>query len=297
MTKIAVVAHNKKQLGEGLNALRALLAAEGITDPLWYEVPKSKFAPKAALKAKDKGAELVLVWGGDGTVQRCIDALAGSGVEIGIMPAGTANLLANNLTVPIDLEGALRVALHGPRRKLDVGLINGERFAVMAGTGLDALMIKDADRGLKDRFGRAAYVWTGARHVRNGLTPTRIKINGEKWFDGEASCVLVANVSDVSGGITAFDHAEPDDGQLDVAVVTADGVWQWARTFTRAAFGQTDKSPLVQMSKAHTIDVRLGKKLPYELDGGARPKTDRLKIKIEPAAIAIAVPQVTLAPA
>ena len=80
MNKIAVVAHSKKQLGAGLMELRDMLAAEGISDPLWYEVPKSKHAPKAALKAKDAGAELVLVWGGDGTVQRCIDALAGSGV-------------------------------------------------------------------------------------------------------------------------------------------------------------------------------------------------------------------------
>lgn len=297
MNKIAVVAHSKKQLGGGLNELRELLAADGVADPLWYEVPKSKNAPKAALKAKEAGAELVLVWGGDGTVQRCIDALAGSGVTIGILPAGTANLLANNLGVPIDLESSVRVALHGPRRSLDVGRINGERFAVMAGTGLDALMIKDADRGLKDRFGRAAYVWTGARHVRSDPTRTKISINGQKWFDGDASCVLVANVSDIAGGITAFDHATPDDGQLDVAVVTAEGAWQWARTFARAAFGHAEKSPHVQMSKAHRIDVRLGRKVPYELDGGVRPKTDRLKITIEPGAMSIAVPQAELASA
>ena len=86
MNKIAVVAHSKKQLGGGLNELRELLAAEGVADPLWYEVPKSKHAPKAARKAKEAGAELVLVWGGDGTVQRCIDALAGSGVAIGDPP-------------------------------------------------------------------------------------------------------------------------------------------------------------------------------------------------------------------
>ena len=63
-------------------------------------------------------------------------------------------------------------------------------------------MIKDADRGLKDRFGGAAYVWTGARDVRNKPTRTKVSIDGQKWFDGDASCVLVANVSDIMGGIT-----------------------------------------------------------------------------------------------
>ena len=78
--------------------------------------------------------------------------------------------------------------------------------------------------------------------------------------------------------------------------MTAEGAWQWARMFTRAAFGHAEKSPHVQMSKAHRIDVRLRRKLPYELDGGVRPKTDRLKITIEPGAMSIAVPQVALAP-
>ena len=94
-------------------------------------------------------------------VQRCIDALAGTGVTVAILPAGTANLLATNLGIPKDLAAAVDIGLHGRHRPLDVGVINGERFAVMAGTGFDAMMIKDADRGLKDKAGRLAYVWTG----------------------------------------------------------------------------------------------------------------------------------------
>src|SRR5690348_7042753 len=97
---VAVVAHARKTLGGGLSELRAALAREGITDPLWFEVNKSRKAPKKARRALEQGAGLIFVWGGDGTVQRCIDAVAGSDAVLAIVPAGTANLLAANLRIP-----------------------------------------------------------------------------------------------------------------------------------------------------------------------------------------------------
>ena len=166
MSVVAVVAHTGKTIGGGLVELRRLLEAEGVTDPLWYEVPKSRKAPKRVKRALDEGAELVFVWGGDGMVQRCADVLAGSEATMAILPAGTANLFASNLGIPTDLEEAVEVGLYGAKRKLDVGRMNGERFCVMAGAGFDARMIRDADGGLKDRVGRAAYVWTGAKNLR-----------------------------------------------------------------------------------------------------------------------------------
>src|SRR5918995_1752773 len=153
---VAVVAHQKKSLGGGLDQLRTLITEYGVDELLWYEVPKSRKAPKKARTALKEGADLVIVWGGDGMVQRCVDALAGSGVPVGIIPAGTANLLAHNLGIPEDLAEAVRIAFHGRRRALDLGKLNGEHFAVMAGVGFDADMINDADRDAKDRLGRLA---------------------------------------------------------------------------------------------------------------------------------------------
>ena len=86
-------------------------------------------------------------------------------MPVGIIPAGTANLLATNLGIPHDLEQAVRIAFHGRPRWLDLGVLNGEHFAVMAGIGFDGAMIQDADGGLKDRMGKLAYVWTGLRHL------------------------------------------------------------------------------------------------------------------------------------
>ncbi len=289
--RVAVIAHRKKSLGGGLDELRKLIADEGFDDPIWHEVSKSRKARKRARRTVKDGVDLVLVWGGDGMVQRCVDALAGSDAAVAIIPAGTANQLAGNLGIPTDLPEAVRIAFHGSRRRLDLGKLNGEHFAVMAGAGFDAQMINDADRGLKDRAGRLAYVLTGLRHVRDEPVPTKIRVDGRKWFDGPATCVLFGNVGTITGGIRAFDDARPDDGYLDVGVVTAEGALQWARTLGRAASGRSERSPFVEMTQGQAIDVKFGEPLVYELDGGERGSSKRLKAKIVPAALTFCVPE------
>lgn len=291
MNKVAVIAHAGKTIGGGLEELRVTLARAGITDPIWSEVPKSRYAPERVQRALDEGAELVFVWGGDGMVQRSIDRLAGTGVTLAIIPAGTANLFASSLGIPADIADAVDIGLNGHDRTLDVGKINGERFAVMAGAGLDARMIQEADGGLKDRFGRLAYIWTASKNLRREPFKARIEINDELWFKGTASCVLLGNVGSLFGGIEAFDNAEPDDGLLEVGVTNAEGMGEWARTVARTAMGTTSKSPFVQVTKAKKVRVELDRKVAYELDGGAREPTKLLKVKIEPGAITVRVPK------
>ncbi|MEU7902164.1 YegS/Rv2252/BmrU family lipid kinase [Actinoplanes sp. NPDC049118] len=292
--KVAVVAHRRKTLGGGLDELRRLITDEGVDDLAWFEVPKSRKAPKRVRKALEGDIDLLIVWGGDGMVQRTLDTLAGTKggakVPVGIIPAGTANLLATNLGIPHDLAQAVRIAFHGRRRRLDLGVLNGEHFAVMAGIGFDGAMIQDADGGLKDRMGKLAYVWTGLRHVDDPAPKAKIKVDGTRWFSDEASCVLVGNVGMVTGGITAFDDARPDDGWLDVGVATARGATQWARTMGWMAVGRSEDSPFVRMTRGRRIDVKLAEPLRYELDGGAREAARRIRIDVAPAAVEICVP-------
>src|SRR6478752_738483 len=96
---VAVIAHAGKSMPGGLPALRECLGAAGLAEVQWYEVDKSKRAPKQVRRARDAGAELFFIWGGDGMVQRCADALAGARATVAILPAGTANLLATNLGI------------------------------------------------------------------------------------------------------------------------------------------------------------------------------------------------------
>ena len=160
----------------------------------------------------------------------------------------------------------------------------------MAGVGFDAFMIRDADRDVKDRVGRAAYVWTGARHLREKPVDTRIVVDGTTWFHGDATCVLVGNVGTIVGGITAFEAARPDDGRLEVGVVCASGRAAVVAGDGPIIAGRPDKSPLVEMTSGTKIDVQLDQKRPYELDGGARPATRRLKIRVEHAALPVCAP-------
>jgi len=290
VTTIAVVAHSGKTFGGGLDELRATLAREGFADPVWYEVPKSRKAPTYAKRALRDGADVVFVWGGDGTVQRCVDALAGTDAVVAILPAGTANLLATNLGVPTDIEKAVRIGLHGERKLLDTGSVNGEHFTVMAGAGLDALMIKDADGRLKDGVGRVAYLWTGAKNIGTRRVKVAITVDGKDFFRGRATCVLFGNVSKAFGGIKIFPRARPDDGILEVGVVTAKGLAEWARTVGRVATGKPDKSPFVRTGRGTSVKVRFDRTTPYELDGGARPATKTLKVKLHPRSIRVCVP-------
>ncbi|GAA4055746.1 hypothetical protein GCM10022248_24000 [Nonomuraea soli] len=285
-----MIAHKKKTFGGGLDELRVRITDRQVDELLWYEVPKSRKAPKQAKKALKEGAELIFVWGGDGTVQRCVDALAGSKAVVAIVPAGTANLLAQNLEIPRDIEEAVRIGFEGKRRKLDLGRINGEHFAVMAGVGFDAEMIADADRGLKERLGKLAYIWTGLRHAGGSTTPTQVKIDGTDWFDGEASCVLLGNVGTITGGIEAFDDAKPDDGWLEVGVATARSKLEWGRLLGQMATGRSDESPFVRITRARKVTVKLATPRTYELDGGARATAAKLKADIRSQAITLCTP-------
>jgi diacylglycerol kinase (ATP) len=287
---IAVVAHAGKSIDGGLPELRRVLEAEGITDPFWAEVSKSKKAPAQVQRALDEGAELVFAWGGDGMVQRCVDVLAGSSTSLAIIPAGTANLFASNLGIPKSIDAAVEIGLRGDRRKLDLGSVNGEKFAVMAGVGFDAEMIHDANPEMKRRFGRTAYVLAAVKNLRGKPFEARIKVDGKTWFDGNASCVLFGNVGDAFAGLSAFEEARPDDGLLEVGIASPEGILEWGRTIARAALSDASKSPFVHTTRGRSVELRLDRKVRHELDGSERGKKKSFTVRAEPSAISVCVP-------
>jgi diacylglycerol kinase (ATP) len=291
MKSVAVIAHTGKTLDGGLPSLRRALDRQGVVNPLWCEVSKSKHAPEQLRRALRQGAELVFVWGGDGTVQRCVNVLADSDATLAIVPAGTANLLASNLGIPMNVAAAVEIGLNGRRRKLDLGRINGERFAAFAGAGFDARVIRDANSDLKRVLGRMAYVWAAMKNLHAQPFHARIEVDGTEWYEGEASCVLAGNVGHMFGGISAFADASPDDGLLDIGVASADGLVQWTRTIARTASSSASESPYVHVTKARSLEVHLNRKILYELDGGAREKKKTFRIDVEPRAVTFCVPR------
>ncbi len=239
-----------------------------------------------AARAVRDGATTVIACGGDGTVRAVLESIAGTDTTLGIIPLGTGNLLAANLGLEAGLDAA-DVALHGTARRLDVARVNGERFAVMAGAGFDALMIRDASSAVKRRLGSVAYVLSAARHLPARFTTATVTVDGERVWRGRTAMVLTGNCGTVSGGLTVFPDAAPDDGRLEVAVLAARSPRQWCSVLWRLIRGIPQRPELVARFSGRDVEVALHPPMVWELDGEDRPATDRLTFAVEPLALQV----------
>lgn len=239
-----------------------------------------------ARDAAELGCDTVIACGGDGTVRAVAEGLAGRRVALGVVPLGTGNLLASNLGVPDGLD-ALPVALSGGGRTLDVGSVNDERFTVMAGVGFDAMMIRDANPEVKRRLGTAAYVVSALRNVPAQIVRATLGVDGTEVWSGRTAMVLVGNCGSVTGGLEVFPDADPADGVLDVAVLTAERFRDWARVTWRLVRRRPQPPELVQRFRGTDVVVSLDRPMAYELDGEDRDPTDRLHFTVEPSALEV----------
>ncbi|HEY3485907.1 MAG TPA: diacylglycerol kinase family protein [Ilumatobacteraceae bacterium] len=263
------------------------LVGDVLDEPVeWLETTEDDPGTGQARSAVERGATTVVACGGDGTVRACLEALADTDTALGVVPLGTGNLLASNLELPTG-DAAPSAAVSGPVRRLDVGTVNGETFAVMAGSGFDALMIRDANPATKRRIGSAAYVFSALRNLPVSLVHTTVTVDDRTVFRGRTAMVLVGNCGAVTGGLEVFPGAQPDDGVLDVAVLTAAGPMQWMSVFWRLLRGLPQRRNLVARHTGRRIRVETSKPRPYELDGEDRPATRELEYTIRPRALAV----------
>ncbi|MDR0788135.1 MAG: diacylglycerol kinase family lipid kinase [Gemmatimonadota bacterium] len=175
-------------------------------------------------QAVEAGYRSVAVCGGDGTIAEVVTGLAGTGVPFGIIPIGTANLVAANLGLPSSVEKAVEVIVAGRSVPMDVGqLDNGRYFALIAGAGWDAEVMRSATRELKDRLGFAAYLVAGLRRVATPPSARfRLTVDGEE-IEVRAATVLVANFGRIFHSVLPLDfEIAPDtstsDGKFDVCI-------------------------------------------------------------------------------
>jgi diacylglycerol kinase family enzyme len=151
-------------------------------------------------------------------------------------------------------------------------------------------MIKEAGRGRKGRFGRAAYVFAGAGNLNAPRARAIVKVDGRRFYKGRVSCVLVGNVAKVLGGVEVFRGARPDDGLLEIGLVTAKNPVEWARALGRVAQGRAGKSPFIEVTRGERFRIRFSRPVPYELDGGSRGTVKELRIKVHPGSIELCLP-------
>lgn len=273
----------------------------GWARPVWLETTPEDPGVGQARTALRAGASAVLAYGGDGTVRSVATALAGTGVPLGLLPAGTGNLLARNLPVPhADLDAALAVALTGRTRQIDVGRVQvdvsgedetprTETFLVMAGLGFDAEVMASVEHRLKERMGWWAYVVAGTRRLRGRQTRVVLRLDGGEPVRRRLRSVIVGNCGELTGGVRLMPEARIDDGWLDVVVVAPRGVGGWvavtAAVLTRSRFGH----PVVEHFRCRALEVAAEKPLHVQLDGDPAGMARVLRARVEPGALAVRV--------
>ncbi|MEV0152499.1 diacylglycerol kinase family protein [Micromonospora sp. NPDC050686] len=288
----AVVVNPAKvtDLDEFRRIVNDALGAAGWPEPVWYETTVEDPGRGQTEEAVRAGAEVVFACGGDGTVMACVTALAGTETALAVLPQGTGNLLAANLGLSNDLAAGLQVAVERGMRRLDVGVVDDQCFAVMAGMGFDAQMLDSTSETTKKRIGWPAYVVGAAKHLRDRPMRVSIRIDGEPPVRRRARSVLVANVGRLQGGVRLLTDAEPDDGWLDVAVLTPRRVRHWL-AMGWALVRRRGSVPGMEVFRARKVEIASNRAQPRQLDGDLIEPGRSLKAEIRPESLWLCVPR------
>ena len=226
----------------------------------------------------------------------CLGALAGSGLPVAIIPVGSGNLLARNLGIPLGLDDSLATAVGGVDRRIDLGRVDDQPFAVMAGMGFDAAMMADTTEGMKRVVGWPAYVASGLRHLRDPVMRMRLRIDDGPTLRRSARTVLVGNVGQLEGGLELLPDAEADDGLLDVIIVAPRTLRDWLRVAYRIVRHRKHDRHLERLRGA-TISIEADRSVPRQMDGEVIAEGRRIDVRVEPGALLVRVPQSTAAAA
>ncbi|MGH4021785.1 MAG: diacylglycerol/lipid kinase family protein [Pseudonocardiaceae bacterium] len=297
----AVVINPSKfvQLGPIRAQIAGECAAMGWAAPLWLETTVDDPGAGQARQAVEAGADVVLACGGDGTVRQVAQSLAGTGVPIGLLPAGTSNLLARNLHMDLhDIPGATRIALSGDDRAVDVGRVqlddNGQEqvFLMMAGMGFDAAIMAAAPEALKARVGPFAYFVAGLRSLSGHRTRIALETDGDPVRQLRVRTLVVGNCGRLLGGLVLMPDARIDDGVLDVVSIAPKGIVGWAAVTARVLTRRRKGHRRVEHWQARTITVTADSELPAQLDGDSVGDTHALRIRVDPGALVVRVPAV-----
>lgn len=243
-------------------------------------------AEQLARDAAGSGATRVLVAGGDGTMHEAVNGLASTGCALGLLPAGRGNDLAMALGIPSDPAVAARHFLDGPVSRIDLGVINGRRFATVAAVGFDAEVAVRTRAGLWRHLGRLAYP-AGVMATLVRYRAPRLTMAGEFGRrEGRYLLAAVSNTGIYGGGVRIAPGSRPDDGRLDICAVAAMSRWRVIRVLPRAYRGGHVTAREVEMLEARELTIEADRPCPLIADGepaGLSPA----RIGLDPLALAV----------
>ena len=293
--RVAVIYNPIKVSDEFRHHVEECVSRRGWADPVWLETSEEDPGRGMVQRAMADRVDLVVCAGGDGTVRVVADGLAQSGIPMGLVAAGTGNLLARNLNLPLEESAAVETAFGGCPRTIDlIKLVvdDGEpqHFAVMAGIGVDAVIMDETDDELKAKIGSGAYFVAAAKAL--GRLPIRmfVQLDGRRPMRRRAMVCIIGNVSDIGGGITLIPGAQPDDGRLDLYIASPHKFWHWVKLVLRTVTRRPKKDDQVDQRSGRTVTVRLGKRENYQLDGDVAGEGVKLTATVVERALTVNVP-------
>ena len=271
------------------HAVRAFAHQNVQCDVLTTETPGH-----ATELARSRASEydFVFTLGGDGTAMEVITALADVGPPVGVLPAGTGNVLVRSLGIPMSVGRAVVALLHGSEARIDLGrLQNGRHFAIGLGVGLDESMIAGASPLMKKHMGFLAYFWSALKagmHLEN--FQVRLTVDGTV-YERRASSVLIANLGSVLGGLIQLgDGILHDDGVLHACVYSPDNLWDALRIFARMLRGtvQNDRCAFYVSGRHFRLETEPPRRA--QADGELLEMTP-LEVTVRPQAARLLIPK------
>ncbi|WP_434318532.1 diacylglycerol/lipid kinase family protein [Leifsonia sp. P73] len=318
MSRAAIVVNPVKTDPERLR--EALAAAErrhGWEDTLWLETTEDDPGTGQTREALEQGVNVVIAAGGDGTVRTVAEELRGTDTALALLPSGTGNLLARNLSLTLDdAEHALDTAFDGADRAIDVGLAelrdgrdSTERraFLVMAGLGIDAKMIAATDDDLKAKAGWIAYVHAMSRVLRDkNELRLRYQLDGGRPHTLRAHTVMIGNCGSLQADILLLPDAAVDDGILDIVVLRPESIVGWARIVVKIFWENgvlrrtsVGRRLMRDDREVHAMNYLKGKEFvltssrpeQVELDGDLFGEVTSMRVRVDPGALRVRVPR------
>ncbi|MFQ5613796.1 MAG: diacylglycerol/lipid kinase family protein [Anaerolineae bacterium] len=271
-------------------------------DVHFYETRKTGDATSLARRAAAEGCQVVVAVGGDGTINEVVNGLVGTETTLGVLPAGTANVFAIDVSIPVyrsfhpaALRKAAEIIHRGQRRRIDVGQVRFEDgreryFLMWAGIGLDAAITGEVKAEDKRRLGKMAFVITGAM-VAVDFMGTRATLTVDGGQKKKRILMAVASNGQLYGGVWRLaPEAKLDDGLLDVAVMEGYGFPSTLRHLIGVTLGRHVRDPDFHLYRTSRLRLEAKSPLPVHVDAEPVGHTP-VDIRVVPQALTIIVPR------
>lgn len=274
------------------------LNSRGWERALWLETTPEDPGRAMTAQAVRERVDLVLGAGGDGTIRVICSGLAGTGIPFGLIPAGTGNLLARNIGIPLDEAAALDVAFDGVDKPIDLVKLTvddgpPDHFVVMAGIGIDAVIMESTNPDLKKAVGSAAYFVAAARNANHPALHTTITVDDQPPLRRKAHIILVGNVGSLQANIPLLPDAKPDDGLLDLLVASPRSARDWVRITTQVLTRRRREDEQVDRITGRKVTISVEERDQYQLDGDTAGDCSTMVAEVQPGALTLRVPRPT----